>query len=94
MSWILAFAAAVAVVVGSNFACAQIPSENRAVEAVENLGLTNVRVVSRQPAFENLLGCKSADVTKFKLVGTDARGVVRHIEVCAPVLLGGYTVRN
>ena len=67
--------------------------EGRAVQAVENLGYSNVRVTDRGYAWGVLGGCHEADLTKLTVTGTAPDGTVRTVEVCAS-LIGGYTVRS
>ena len=93
MRFYLACAAVFVIGLLGSFVYAQIPSAGRAERAAENIGLTNVRVESRGLAWGALGGCKDSDLTKFRVSGTDAHGVRRQIEVCAP-LIGGYTIRN
>lgn len=76
-----------------NLICAQVPSEKRAVQAVETIGITDASVIKRQLAWGLLGGCGPQDVTKFTLRGTTIDGRARTIQVCAP-LIGGYTVRG
>lgn len=79
----------------SNFACASLANDDRAIRAAENLGLENVRVVEKKPSFGIWRGCHEDDGALYKLVGTDGFGKQRTIHVCAPfTLIGGYTVRN
>jgi hypothetical protein len=87
------FAAFFVLALGANFLLAQIPNDERAVRAGENLGLTDVRVIDRGMAWGVLGGCHQDDITKFTLTGTAADGSTRTIEVCAPII-GGYTVRS
>lgn len=93
MKIVVGFLLLVLLTLGLAAGCSRIPSEDRAVRAAENLGLTHVRVVSRRYAWGVLGGCKDDDLTLFHLVGTTADGSVRKIDVCAP-LVGGYTVRS
>jgi hypothetical protein len=93
MGWV-AFLAVIIIAIGGNFVCASMASDHRAVQAVENIGLRNVRVVDKGPSWGVFGGCKESDVAKFKVQGTDSYGKQRTIEVCAPVPFGGYTIRN
>lgn len=90
---ILFVVGAIVLAIGGNYLVSLIPGEGRAVQAVENLGYHNAKVISRSPAFENLGGCHTDDVTKFTVRGVAVDGRVHNIEVCAPII-GGYTVRN
>lgn len=92
-TWLFALAAVLAVSL-LMAGCASLASDSRAIRAAENIGLTNVRVVDKGYSWGVFGGCHEQDITKFKLVGTDARGKLRTIEVCAPVPFGGYTIRN
>lgn len=89
MGFVLAILACIALAIGGNLACAQIPGEGRAEQAARNLGMEQPRVVARKPAWGVLGGCHEQDVTKFTVRGIDGR----QIEVCAPII-GGYTVRS
>jgi hypothetical protein len=77
----------------ANLLFAQVPNEDRALRAVENLGLTDVGVIQRSPAWGVFGGCHQNDVTRFTVMGFTAEGKARTIEVCAP-LVGGYTIRS
>lgn len=76
-----------------SFAASQVPGEERAAKAARQIGLRDVEVTKRSYSWGVLGGCHENDVTKFTVVGTDAQGNERTIEVCAP-LIGGYTVRS
>ena len=71
-----------------------LASDNRAMDAAGNLGLTDTRVISKGLAFGTLSGCSGDDNVQFKVEGIAANGDIRTIKVCANVPLGGYTVRN
>ena len=73
---------------------AQLPSESRAKQAAENIGLHSVRVTDRSPAWGALGGCKEDDLAKFTVVGYTDSGQQRTIQVCAPWPFGGYTIRS
>lgn len=92
MKYVLIVVAGVVLALCGSFVLAQIPGEGRARRAAENIGLHDVSVVKRSPAFGVLGGCRDNDVTKFTVRGV-ANGVSRTITVCAP-LVGGYTVRS
>jgi hypothetical protein len=84
----------VVVAIFANMGCARMASEERAIQAAENIGLRKVVVLDKGMAWGTLGGCSADDVAKFKLRGIDHYGEHRTIEVCAGVPFGGYTVRN
>lgn len=71
-----------------SIAAIQVPSEDRAVSAVENLGLHPTNV-ARGYSWGVLGGCHADDITKFTVRTREGRTIY----VCAP-LVGGYTIRN
>jgi hypothetical protein len=78
---------------GVNACSVAISSDQRAEQAVANMGWTNVHVEDKNPAWGSLGGCSSDDTVKFYVTG-DINGQHRGVQVCAHPPFGGYTVRN
>ena len=72
--------------------CYGSTSSNKAIHAAEDIGYTNVVVVDKSPVL--FFGpCSDSDDAKFIVQGTDPRGQLRTITVCAGIFKGG-TVRS
>jgi hypothetical protein len=68
-------------------------SQDKAVHAAEDLGFTNVKVISKDIWFVGFTGCDVKDNARFTVHGTGPDGKERDLTVCAGIFKGG-TVRS
>jgi len=67
--------------------------EDRAIKAAEDVGYSNVRVISKDTVFIQLKGCDKSDSVLFNIEGTNPTGQKRTFIVCAGWFKGA-TVRS
>jgi hypothetical protein len=79
------------VIVGGS--CSAMVSDDKAINAVEDAGYTDVEILSRSWFLIEWRGCGKGDDVRFTVRGTNVRGEVREFYVCAGVLKGG-TIRS
>ena len=73
--------------------CGAMTPESKAINAAEDAGYTNVKIVDKAILGIGLRGCGKEDNARFTVRGTNPRGEERTFYVCAGVLKGG-TIRS
>lgn len=68
-------------------------SPSKAIHAAEDLGYTNIRIVSKDIWFTGFKGCGGGDSALFIVHGTGPDGKQHDLTVCAGIFKGG-TVRS
>jgi hypothetical protein len=74
--------------------CGGLVDSDRAVQAVEDLGFSDVRVVDRSNVFPQFDGCGEKEAAAFSVQGKNPSGKTVQVTVCCGLMFKGCTVRH
>lgn len=74
-------------------ACSAATDDQKAIDAAENLGFTEVEIISKSAVYHVFGDCAKSDDARYKMSGINPAGKRVEFVVCAGVFKGG-TVRS